>query len=128
MTQQDIIDYCLTKSGAYIDFPFGSDVLIIKVKAPSSEKGRVFAQFFELQGQQKVTFSCDRENGLTFRELFPDNIQRGWHCPPVQQPYFNTVTLDGLVPEKLLKIMADHAYEAVVAKMPKYLQKELKKI
>lgn len=125
MTQQDIIDYCLTKRGAYVDFPFGPDVLIIKVKAPSQDKGRIFAQIFHIKGEPKVTFSCSKEEGLLYREMFPEKITRGYHCPPVQQPYFNTVTLDGIIPEDIIKAMADHAYEAVVLKMPKYIQKEL---
>ena len=125
MTQQEIIDYCLTKRGAYIDFPFGPDFLIIRIKTSKQENGRTFAQIFELKGEPKCTFSCSREGGLFYREIFPDKVVRGWHCPPVQQPYFNTFTVDGTIPADSIKKMADHAYEAVVAKLPKYIQKEL---
>jgi hypothetical protein len=50
----------------------------------------------------------------------------GWHCPPIQQPHFNSVNLDGSVPDEEIRAMIDHAYEVVVAKFPKYIQKEIK--
>ena len=125
MTQQKIIDYCLTKHGAYTDFPFGPDVLVIKVKAPSQKSGRIFAQLFELKGEPKCTLSCSAEGGIFYRQKFPDKIVHGWHCPPVQQPYFNTFSVDNTIPDDVIKKMADHAYEAVIAKLPKYIQKEL---
>jgi predicted DNA-binding protein (MmcQ/YjbR family) len=50
---------------------------------------------------------------------------RGYHCPPVQQPYANSLPLDGSVPEDDILELADLAYEAVVAKLPKYRQREL---
>ena len=40
MILNEIEDYCLLKSGSYLDFPFGSDITVIKVKSASQEKGR----------------------------------------------------------------------------------------
>ena len=34
MTQQKIVDTCLALPGAYLDYPFGPDVAVCKVKAP----------------------------------------------------------------------------------------------
>jgi len=36
----EIINYCLSKSGAYIDFPFGNIPICVKVKK------RLFAQMY----------------------------------------------------------------------------------
>jgi hypothetical protein len=60
-----------------------------------------------------------------YRQAYPGSVVRGWHCPPVQQPFFNTVSLDGSVPDDEIYAMIDHAYATVVAKLPKYVQKEL---
>ena len=125
MTHAELEAYCLRKPGAYIDFPFGPDSMIIKLKAPSQEKGRIFAQLFDLRGEHVATFNCERMMGEFWREAYPGAVTRGWHCPPVMQPYFNTVSLDGTVPDEVLLAMADHAYEAVVAKLPKYQREEL---
>ena len=128
MTGQEIIGYCLKKNGAYLDYPFGEDVAVVKMKAPSQEKGRIFAQVFTLKGEPKATFNCSADTGEFYRSIYPGSVVRGWHCPPVQQPYFNTVSLDGTVPDEEILRMIDHAYDVVLAKFPKYIQKELKQI
>lgn len=120
MTPQECIKYCLTKSGAYEDYPFGFDITIIKVK------GKIFAQFFKLGGVDTATFNCDKMQGEFYREMFPNAITRGWHCPPVQQPYFNSLPLNGDVPDDIILEMIDHSYERVIKKLPKYIQEELK--
>ena len=124
MTQDEIIRYCLLKPGAFLDYPFGPDVTIVKVKSQNSA-ARIFAQLFTLQGEEKATFNCDMMTGDFYRSLYPGAVTRGYHCPPVQQPYFNTVALDGAVPDDALIRMIDHSYSAVVAKLPKKYQREL---
>ena len=126
MTQQQIIDYCLQKTGAYLEYSFGPEFPLIKVKAPSQEKGRIFAMPFMLRGEPKVTLNCTPASAEFYRSIYPGSVVRGWHCPPVQQPHFNTVNLDGTVPDDEIIRMIDHAYDVVVAKFPKYIQKELK--
>lgn len=123
MTLSEIEIYCLQKPGAFVDYPFGPDSTIIKVKSANGQ-GRIFAQLFMLKGVSKVTLNCDRMAGELFRAVYPDTVTRGYHCPPVQQPYFNTVTLDGTVADDVLKDMIDHAYKVVVAKLPKKYRKE----
>ena len=125
MTLQEITDYCLTKVGAYLDYPFSPIFPVIKVKAPSQEKGRIFAQPFILRGEEKITLNCNPDSAEHYRNTYPGSVKRGYHCPPVQQPHFNTVNLDGSVPDKEILLMIDHAYSVVVAKYPKYIQREL---
>ena len=124
MNQDEIIRYCLSKPGAFMDYPFGPDVTTIKVKSEHSA-ARIFAQLFILGGTPKATFNCDVMTGEFFRSVYPGTVTRGYHCPPIQQPYFNTVTLNGIVPDDVLINMMDHAYSVVVAKLPKKYQKEL---
>ena len=126
MTHEQIIDYCLKKTGAYLDYPFDPVFPVIKVKAPSQEKGRIFAQPFILHSEPKVTLNCTPESAEFYRSIYRGSVVRGWHCPPIQQPHFNTVNLDGTVPDEEILCMIDHAYEIVVAKFPKYIQKEIK--
>jgi len=125
VTHQQIIDYCLKKPGAYEDYPFGPDSLAIKVKAPSREKGPIFTMPFVHRGHPVVTLRCTPQSAEFYRGIYPGAVLRGWHCPPVQQPHFNTVSSDGTVPDPELLQMIDHSYAVVVAKMPKYIQKEL---
>lgn len=127
MTHKEIIEYCLKKPGAYIDYPFYPVSPVVKVKAPSQEKGRIFAQLLILHGEPKVTLNCTPMSAEIYRSIYPGSVVRGWHCPRVQQPHFNTIDLDGIVPDKEILHMIDHSYDTVVSKLPKYIQKELKR-
>ena len=73
-----------------------------------------------------MTLNCDMMTGELYRAVYPGMVTRGYHCPPVQQPYFNTVALTGSVPDSELIGMIDHAYHVVVGKLPKKYQKELR--
>ncbi|WMJ23159.1 MmcQ/YjbR family DNA-binding protein [Paludicola sp. MB14-C6] len=125
MTPQQIIDYCLAKRGAYIDYPFGPDVVAIKVGKTSERSGRIFAQIFKLKGIDTVTLNCDMMTGQFYRDLLPNIVVRGYHCPAVQQPYFNTFPLTDDVTDELIIEMIEHSYQTVVNKLPKYVQKSL---
>jgi len=119
MTRTQLLDYCLSKPGAYPDHPFGPEFDVIKVK------GKIFAQLFELNGVPCITVNGDAVTNDFWRVRYPDAIKRGWHCPPVQQPYFNTIDLTGEVPEEELLGMLDFSYRYVVGKLPKRIQREL---
>ena len=125
MTLDEIIAYCMQKPGAYLDYPFNPLLPVVKVKAPSQTKGRIFAQPFFLRGEPKVTLNCTPLSAAYYRAAYPGAVTRGWHCPAVQQPHFNTVALSGAVPDSELYRMMDHAYETVTGKYPKYIQREL---
>lgn len=127
MTHRQIIDYCLNKAGAYLDYPFNPVVPVVKVKAPSMDKGRIFAQPFILRGKPKVTLNCTPASAEYYRHIYDGAVTRGYHCPPIQQPHFNTVDLDSTVPDEEILRMIDHAYAVSVSKLPKYAQRELSK-
>ena len=118
MKYSELLDYCLSKKGAYIDHPFGPESDIIKVE------GKIFAQLFVLKGKETVTLKCECMMGDLYRQLYPGVIVRGYHCPPVQQPYFNSFPLESVSDELIIE-MTDHSYATVVGKLPKYKQKKL---
>lgn len=119
MEIKDILDYCLKKPGAYIDYPFGEIPVCVKVK------GKLFAQAYPKEEDLKLTLNCDIIAGDFFRGMYPGTVVRGYHCPPQVAPYFNTILLNGTVPDAELKMMIDHSYSYVVNKLPKKMQKEL---
>ena len=119
MTTEEILAYCLSKNGAYIDYPFGEIPICVKVEK------RLFAQIYPKPEDFKITLNCDRMTGEFYRNLFPGTVIRGFHCPPIQQPYFNTVYLNGIVPDDELKLMIDHSYLTVINKMPGYIRSKL---
>ena len=125
MNHDDIQRYCLSKPGAFLDYPFCPKTAVVKVKAGRGA-ARIFAQLFTLNGQLKATFNCDRLTGEFYRSAYPGAVGRGYHCPPVQQPFFNTVSLDGTVPDGDIICMIDHACQTAVSRMPGYARRELR--
>ena len=119
MTTDEIIKYCLAKNGAYVDFPFGDTPMCIKVSK------RLFAQIYPKPEDRRLTLNCERAAGEFYRDAYPGTVVRGYHCPPAQQPYFNTVYLDKVISDDELKSMIDHSYSAVVGKLPKKQRESL---
>lgn len=114
MNLDEIKAYCLTKPKAYEDHPFGEFPICCKVNK------KIFAQLYP----DKVTLKCTAFAGQMFREAYPGIVVRGYHCPPVQQPYWNTIDLE-YFPAEELPMMIDHAYETVVSTFPKKVQQEI---
>ncbi len=96
--------YCLAKPKAYEDLPFGDCPVCYKVN------GKIFAQLYP----DKITLKCTAFSGQMFRQAYPGVVVRGYHCPPVQQPYWNTIYLEQF-PGEELPVMIDHAYETVIS-------------
>ena len=114
MTITKLQTYCLQKPHAEETYPFGEWPVCYKVA------GKIFAQIYP----DKITLKCTAFSGEAFRQAYPGIVVRGYHCPPVQQPYWNTINL-ARFPEEQLPMMIDHAYETVVAQLPKKIQKKL---
>ncbi|BCN29092.1 GNAT family N-acetyltransferase [Anaeromicropila herbilytica] len=110
---QSIEEYCLKQPGAYESRPFGTFPICYRVM------GKIFAQFNPQKDFYKITLKCEPEKADMYRQLYPEIIVRGYHCPPVQQPYWNTVDLDRFENIDLLFQMIDEAYDAVLGKLSK---------
>lgn len=113
MTSADVAALCLAKPGAAEDYPFGPDCLCVKVR------GKIVAQVFTLRGVPSVTLKCEVEQGAFWRVRYAGIVVRGYHTPPVQQPYWNTLPLTGEVSDEDIGAMIDQAYTAVMRKLPK---------
>lgn len=111
--------YCLNQSGAYETRPFGKYPICYRVM------GKIFAQLNPEETFYKITLKCEPEKSYLYRQLYPRIIVRGYHCPPVQQPYWNTIDLDAFFDMEMLFQMIDEAYDAVVAKFSKKARKQL---
>lgn len=96
--------YCLSKPGSVETHPFGDWPICYKVG------GKIFAQLYP----DKITLKCTKFSGEMFRQAYPGTVTRGYHCPPVQQPYWNTIDLEKF-PAEELPYMIDHAYETVIS-------------
>lgn len=119
---KEIEDYCISKAGAYETRPFGKSPICYRIM------GKIFAQFHQEKQFYKMTLKCEPEQADMYRQLYPGVVVRGYHCPPVQQPYWNTVDLNRYTDGEMLYQMIDEAYAAVVKKFSQKAKGQLLKL
>lgn len=119
MLKDEIIEYCLNKNKAYIDYPFGDIPICFKVNK------KIFAELYPLDNDYKITLKCDVFLAELYRKQYPNDIVRGYHCPPMQAIYRNTVYINKTVDDKLIFEMIDHSYDEVIKSFSKKVQKEM---
>jgi predicted DNA-binding protein (MmcQ/YjbR family) len=118
MTITDFYDYCLAKKGVTEHFPFDEDTLVFKVG------GKMFALSSLTQwekGEASVNLKCDPDRALELRAQY-EAIEAGYHMSKV---HWNTVSVDGDVPEKMFRELIDHSYELIFKSLTKKLQAEI---
>ena len=108
-------DYCLVKPGVTEETPFGPDTLVMKVM------NKVFA-LTGIVDYEFINLKCEPEKAAELREQY-EGIRPGWH---MNKTHWNSVFVDGSVPENLMRELIDHSYELIVDSLPKKLKEELK--
>jgi predicted DNA-binding protein (MmcQ/YjbR family) len=98
-------DYCISKKGANESFPFGEDTLVFKVK------GKIFA-LVNLDGELSINLKCDPALAIELRERF-HAVTPGYH---MNKKHWNTILLDGSVPDKEVFSWIDHSYDLIIGK------------
>ena len=98
-------DYCISKDGASESFPFGEDTLVFKAK------DKIFA-LVNLDGDLSINLKCDPVLAIELRERHSSVIP-GYH---MNKKHWNTVLLDGSVPDKEVFSWIDHSYKLIAGK------------
>lgn len=100
MTLGEILDYALAKPNTEETLPFGPDVLVLKTN------GKVFLLIPLDTDPLRLNAKCDPEWALILREEY-EGILPGYH---MNKNHWNTILLDGTVPNKLICELIDHSY------------------
>lgn len=72
-------------------------------------------------GRTLVSLKCEPRIAELFRGQYPDVVP-GFYC---NKEHWNSVYLDGQVPEEALRGMCDMSYELILKKLPKKVQAEI---
>lgn len=115
---EELIQYCCKKKKAYIDYPFGKEPICMKVNK------KIFAEIYPQENNYKITLKCEPILAVFFRSQYPNVVVRGYHCPPVQQPYRNTVWVNK-IDDGVLYNMIDHSYDQVIKSFSKRVQNKI---
>jgi predicted DNA-binding protein (MmcQ/YjbR family) len=109
MNLESFREYCLEKSGAIETTPFGPDNIVFKVE------GKMFALAALDEVPPSVNLKCDPDAALELRDRY-EQVRPGYH---MNKKHWNTVVLDGVIPEREIRKMIDHSYELVVRSLPR---------
>src|SRR5882762_6315414 len=109
MDLADFRDYCLMKPGTTEGMPFGETVVVFKVN------GKMFALASLDDVPPRVNLKCDPDLALELRDRY-EEVEPGYH---MNKKHWNTVVLDGVIPEREIRKMIDDSYELVVQSLPK---------
>ena len=102
-----VIVACSAEPGSAEDYPFGDGVAVFKVA------GKMFALVTLGPDLDSVSLKCDPDLAAGLRRRYAA-ITAGYH---LSKRHWNTVTLDGSVPDDELLDLIGHSYELVVARL-----------
>ncbi|MEM6361843.1 MAG: MmcQ/YjbR family DNA-binding protein [Bacteroidota bacterium] len=107
-------EYCMAKPGVTEGFPFDNQTLVFKVM------GKMFA-LCDVDLFTFINLKCDPERAIELREQY-EGIKPGYH---MNKALWNSVYMDGTVPDNLTLELTDHSYKLVAASLSKKLKEEL---
>ena len=106
--------YCLAKKGVTEEFPFDNSTLVYKVM------GKMFA-LADVDLFESINLKCEPEKAAQLREEYA-SVLPGYH---MSKKHWNTVLMDGSVPDKKLKEWIDDSYNLVASSLTKSQRKAL---
>jgi predicted DNA-binding protein (MmcQ/YjbR family) len=106
---------CGVKPGAVEDYPFGDGAAVFKVA------GKMFALISLGPEPGSVSLKCEPEFAVDLRRRYPA-ITAGYH---LNKKHWNTIELNGTVPDEELLDLIDHSYDRVLASLTRAQRSEL---
>lgn len=108
-------DYCLSFTGAQETFPFGLNTSVFKVG------GKMFALSQLDADELRISLKCEPTLAEQLRQSHAEVIP-GYH---LNKRHWNTVIIEGSLPEQMIKDMIEDSYDLVVSELPEAAQRAL---
>ena len=103
-TRKEVTSFCNAMEQVIEDYPFHeSNWALMRHK----KNRKTFACIYEREGKIWVNVKCDPEWRNFFRSAFPSVIP-AYH---MNKTHWNSIILDGTVPDKDIKRMIEESYE-----------------
>ena len=111
----ELRERCLRRAGAAEGHPFGPGALVVKVG------GKIFAIIAEDEEPLSISLKCDPDLALALRHAYAA-VKPGYH---LNKSHWNTVTLDGSVPDEQVGDWIDDSYDLVWEGLPHRVREDL---
>jgi len=112
---EGISEFASGLAGVVEEQPFGPSVDVLKVG------GKIFAILSPESSPESISLKCDPEWAIELRLQY-EAVIPGYH---LNKRLWNTVHLDGTIPDDELIDMVNHSYEEVVAGLSKSARRAL---
>lgn len=118
MEFEPLKSYLLDKPCAWLDFPFGKEAYVFKVKS------KMFALLAWKNGTRFLNLKCDPHEAAAVRDIFAA-IKPGYH---MDKRHWISIYFDDEfdVPEGEVKRLIDSSFELVVSKLTKKEQASIR--
>ena len=117
MVSETVRVYCMARAGTTEEYHFGPDAMVFKVL------GKIFALISLDENPLRINLKCDPAQAPVLRAMH-ESIQPGYH---MNKEHWNTIVLDGSLPEQLIRQLIDESYDLVVAGLPRAKREGLRK-
>ena len=120
-TREEVLSYGLSFPNSYLDAPFHDDNWqLVRVK----KSKKAFLWTYERDGYININIKPDPEWRNFWRNAYKSVIP-GWHQ---NKEHWNTVILDGSIPDKDIKKMIAESYDVITDSPTKRIYSAVKKI
>lgn len=103
MTEDEMIKHCLSYTGVYKDYPFDEKWTVMRHVGNK----KIFALIFQQNGHPCVNLKCEPSRAHFLRGIFKE-VKPGFH---MNKEHWNTVLLDGDLPDEEIFDMVQHSFQ-----------------
>ncbi len=114
MNIETLRSFCLGLKGVTEGFPFDEETLVFKV-------GNKMFALTNLDGPLSVNLKCDPDEAIELRERYAA-VSPGYH---MNKAHWNTVEIDGSIPDKTIEQWIVNSYNLILASLPKKVQQSI---
>jgi len=115
MDAHELREHCLSFRGAEETFPFGPNTSVFKVA------GKMFALSQLAAESLRVSVKCEPDLAVALRQAHPA-VLPGYH---LNKRHWNTVVIDGSLPDDAVRDMIEDSYDLVVGMLPRARRRAL---
>ncbi len=115
MNIEEYRTFCLSLQEAEEGMPFDKKTLVFTIK------GKMFSLTNSIETFELINVKCKPEEAIILRERF-NAVIPGYY---MNKKHWNSIKIDGTIPDKQIKDWIKNSYRLVVSTLPKKIQKEL---
>lgn len=103
MTHKKVEEYLLSMPNAKLDYPFGEEVAVYRIK------DKMFALVAEKSDPVRLSLKCDPQLAETLRARY-ETVMPGYH---LNKKHWNTILLTGQLTWQEIQDLINHSYNLV---------------